>query len=122
MRNVLLLLFSFFILSLQAHNAGSIFGTVFDTKSGTPLIGVNIQIKNSLIGTGTDLNGKFELRNIQIGTYDLDFSSLGYQTVIRNVDIKENVTATININLEESVIGLDEITVQGVRPISAASI
>lgn len=121
MRNLLLLLFLFFTLSLQAHNAGSISGTVFDTKSGIPLIGVNIQIKNSLIGTSTDLHGKFELRNIQIGTCDLVFSSLGYQTLTQNVEVKENVTDTITIYLEESVIGLDEITVQGVRPISAAS-
>src|SRR3989339_1326074 len=101
MKNVLLLLFSFFTLALQAHNAGTICGTVFDTKSGIPLIGVNVQIKSSLIGTSTDLNGKFELRNIQIGTYDLVFSSLGYQTVTRNVEVKENVTDTIIINLEE---------------------
>ncbi len=121
MRNLLLLLFSFFTLFLQAHNTGSICGTVCDIKSGIPLIGVNVQIKNSLIGSSTDLNGKFGLRNIQIGTYDLVFSSLGYQTVIRNVEVKENFTDTIAISLEESVIRLDEITVQGVRPISAAS-
>ena len=121
MRNVHLLLFSFFSLSLQAHNAGCICGTVFDTKSRTPLIGVNIQIKSSLIGTSTDLNGTFKLRNIQIGTCDLVFSSLGYQTNILNFEVKENVTDTIAIYLEESVIGMDEITVQGIRPISAAS-
>ena len=121
MRNLLSILFLFLSISLLAHNADSIYGTVFDAKSGIPLIGVNVQVKSSLIGTSTDLNGKFELRNIQIGTYDLVFSSLGYKTITRKVEVKENATDTITINLEESVIGLGEITVSGVRPISAAS-
>ena len=121
MKNCLLLLLSFLTISVQAHNAGNICGMVSDAKSKMPLIGVNVQIKNSLIGTNTDLNGKFDLKNIQIGTYELAFSFLGYQTVIRNIEVRENITDTLTINLEESVIGLNEVTVQGTRPISAAS-
>jgi outer membrane receptor protein involved in Fe transport len=121
MKHCLIFLLSFLTLSVQAHNAGNICGTVSEAKNGMPIIGVNIQIKNSLIGTNTDLNGKFEFKNIQIGTYEIVFSSLGYQTVIRNIDVKENITDTLTIKLEESVIGLNEVTVQGVRPISAAS-
>ncbi|MCF6332111.1 MAG: TonB-dependent receptor [Draconibacterium sp.] len=121
MKYYLSFLLSFLIFSAQAHNAGSICGTVLDAKSGISLIGVNIQIRGSLIGTNTDLKGNFELKNIQIGTYELVFSSLGYQAVIRNIEVKENSTDTIIIKLEESFFGLDEITVQGTRPISAAS-
>jgi len=121
MKHYLLFLLSFLALSVQAHNAGNICGTVSDAKTGMPIIGANIQIKGSLIGTSTDLNGKFEFKNIQIGTYEIVFSALGYQTVVRKVDIKENTTDTLIIKLEESVIELNEVTVQGVRPISAAS-
>jgi outer membrane receptor protein involved in Fe transport len=121
MKNSLLLFLSIFTFSAVAHNAGNICGIVSDAKNGIPLIGVNIQIKRSLIGTNTDINGRFELKNIHIGTYDLVFSSVGYQTVMGNVHIKENITDTLAINLEESVIGFDEITVQGVRPVSASS-
>jgi len=119
--------FSFFfvilILSLpvHAHNAGSIYGTVSDAKSGLPLAGVNVQMRNTLIATSTDLTGKFELKNIQIGNYDLAFSFIGYKTVILNIVVKENVTDTITVNLEESITGLNEVTVQGMRPVSAAS-
>ncbi|MCL4482007.1 MAG: TonB-dependent receptor [Bacteroidetes bacterium] len=121
MKHCLLFLLSFLALSVKAHNAGNICGTVSDAKNEIPLIGVNIQVKNTLLGTTTDLNGKFYLKNIQIGTYEIVFSSLGYQTVIKNVDVKENTTDTLTVKLEESVIGLNEVTVQGVRPISAAS-
>jgi outer membrane receptor protein involved in Fe transport len=121
MKNYLLLLSILFTLSAYAHNAGSISGTVSDAKSKMPIIGANIQIANSLIATNTDLFGNFELKNIQIGTYELVFSFLGYQTIVRKVEVKENATTTLKIELNESVIGLNEITVEGIRPISAAS-
>jgi outer membrane receptor protein involved in Fe transport len=107
-------------LLVLAHNAGNICGSVIDAKNMS-LIGVNIRIKNSLIGTTTDLNGKYQLKNIQIGTYELVFSFIGYETITRQVEVKENLTDTVNVTLEESVIGLNEVTVQGIRPISAAS-
>ncbi|HRX13081.1 MAG TPA: TonB-dependent receptor, partial [Draconibacterium sp.] len=121
MRHYFLLLFSFFTLSVSSHNAGNIFGTVSDAGNGIPLIGVNVQIKNTLLGTTTDLNGKFELKNIQTGIYEIVFSSIGYQSQSRNVVVKENYTDTLIVRLEESVIGLNEVTVHGNSPVSAVS-
>ena len=55
MMKSLLLLFAIIVYPIQAHNAGNITGTVSDSKNGIPLIGVNVQIRNSLIGTTTDI-------------------------------------------------------------------
>jgi outer membrane cobalamin receptor len=85
------------------------------------LVGVYVRIKNSLIATTTDLDGNFELKNIQIGNYDVSFSFIGYKSVIQNAVVKENMTDTLNVKLEESLTGLSEVTVQATRPISAAS-
>jgi hypothetical protein len=121
MKIFLFLLFSVFKYSLQAHNAGNICGTVSDAKNGTPLIGAVVQVKSSLIATTTDLNGRFEFKNIHIGTYDLAFSFLGYKTVVKKIEVKENITDSITLNLEESVVDLTEVIIQGTQPISAAS-
>ncbi len=121
MKTNFILFFSIIALHVQAHNAGNVTGTVTDLKNGNPLIGVNVQIKSSLIGTTTDINGSFTLKNIQIGTYDIIFSFIGYQTVIQKVEIKENRTDTLKIQLEESVTSIGEVAVLGMRPISAAS-
>jgi outer membrane receptor protein involved in Fe transport len=121
MKNYLAILFLIISFPVLAHNAGNITGTVTDSQSGYPLIGVNVQLKNSLIGTTTDINGDFSFKNIQIGTYDVVFSFIGYETTERNVEVLENRTDTLNITLEESVTGIEEVTVQGIRPISAAS-
>ena len=121
MKHCLLFLISFLTISTFAHNAGSICGTVFDSQTGLPIIGANIQIKSSLIGTNSDLTGKYEFKNIQIGTYEVIFSSLGYKSAARNISIKENITDTLTVKLESSSVGLGEVTVLGLQPISAAS-
>ena len=105
MRACLLFLFIIVVIPSYAHNAGNISGTVSDIKNGSPLIGVYVWINNSLITTTTDLEGKFELKNIQIGNYEVSFSYIGYKTVIQNATVKENMTDTLKVKLEESVTG-----------------
>lgn len=121
MKSCFFFLFAVITMPVHAHNAGNIFGRVSETKGGIPLVGVNVQIKSSLIATTTDLNGNFELKNIQIGNYEVSFSFIGYKTVIQNAVVKENMTDTLFVRLEESLTGLSEVTVQATRPISAAS-
>lgn len=121
MKYSLFFLFLFFGFLAKAHNAGNILGNVYDSKSGKPIVGINVQVKNTLIGTTTDLYGKFEFKNVQIGTYELVFSSLGYRMLVQKVDVKENNTDTLTVKLEASAIDLNEITIEAVRPVSAAS-
>ena len=121
MKKYYIIFLLFLVESVHGHNAGNICGTVLQAKDKSPIIGVTIQIKNSLFATNTDINGKFEFKNIQIGSYELVCSLLGFKTESRTINIKENITDTITINLEESIIDINEVTVQAVRPISAAS-
>ncbi len=120
MRNLLLLIL-ICPLSVSAHNAGDIRGKVADVKNASPIVGAVITLKGTLIGTISDINGNYEFKNIQIGDYELVCSLVGYKSITRPVIIKENITDTINFELEESVIGLNEVTIEGIRPVSAAS-
>lgn len=121
MRNSLILFLAVFSLPIYALDGGNVRGKCSEATKGIPLVGVVIQIKGSLIGTMSDINGKFELKNIQVGNYELSFSLLGYKTIIQNVVIRENITDTLSLNLEEAVIDLMEVTIEGNRPVSAAS-
>ena len=53
-------------------------GTVTEEK-GETLLGVNVQIKGSNIGTVTDINGKFSLKTEKSGDI-LVLSYLGFET------------------------------------------
>ncbi len=65
-----------------AQGSGEIWGRVVDSKSGESIPGANVVIKtgNSLLGTQTDADGYYRLKNLAPGTYNLELSYVGYGT------------------------------------------
>ena len=60
MRKSLALLLTFF-LCVTAYAQKTISGTVIDKDLNEPLIGVNVLLKGTTIGTVTDFDGKYSL-------------------------------------------------------------
>ena len=79
-------------------------GMVKDVN-GEPLIGVNVKIKGSNVGTITDIDGNFTIRTKKGDV--LEFSYVGY--TVQNVTITGNTT--LNIVLQEDNAVLDEVVV-----------
>ncbi len=85
-------------------------GTVSDAKTGETLIGVTIQIKGTVIGTTTDIYGKYKLSSDQLtATSILLFSYIGY-TPVEQV---AGSLAVIDIKLSPEQTMLDEVVVIG---------
>jgi outer membrane receptor for ferrienterochelin and colicin len=103
-----LFLFVFFKISAQ-HT--TIKGKVIDAKTNETLIGCNILIQGTYIGTVTDLDGNYELKNIEPGTYNLVISYISYNQKIERVSIQKNQTINLDITLEPATIDLSEISV-----------
>lgn len=82
-------------------------GTVTDNE-GNPLIGVNIQIKGTQLGTSTDFDGRYSLGNVEEDAV-LVVSYIGYQTQ----EIFVNGQQSINITLLSDSELLDEVVVVG---------
>jgi outer membrane receptor for ferrienterochelin and colicins len=61
-------------------NAGTIEGIVYDAKTQEALPGVNVLVRGTVRGTTSDARGKYQLRSMPVGTYDISFSLLGYTT------------------------------------------
>lgn len=80
MKNLLVSFLAFFSLTLSAQN-GYIRGTVIDDESGETIIGANAAILNPLMGTSTDLDGKFSI-SIAEGSYKVQVSFISFQTLI----------------------------------------
>ena len=60
-----LALLSFF--SFQALSQGTITGTVKDVKTGEAIIGANVVIQGTTIGSATDVEGNFLINNVKEG-------------------------------------------------------
>lgn len=102
-------LFLFFILlnSLAFSQDQKITGRVLASTNGTPLSGVTVKIKDKKTATTTNADGNFTINAPKGAT--LQFSYVGYQL---NEVITGN-NANVEVNLEASNQGLDEVVVVG---------
>jgi len=76
---VFLILFS--IISNAQENTITIYGKVVDKFTQQPLPGANVLVVNTNFGASTDLNGKFKIRNLPPGEYQLRASILSYSSL-----------------------------------------
>ena len=105
---VFLCLFIFQINTFRAQERFTLSGTITDELSNETLIGVNIIIPDLQTGTITNEYGFFSI-TLPKGTYDLQISYLGFNTINETITLDEN--KTINYKLSELTETLDEIII-----------
>lgn len=111
-----IIILSFF--SLSAQEMGSISGKVTEKKSKEALLGVNILLKGTYYGAATDFDGKYIIKNINPGTYNIEVSLIGYKAVKYGaIKVEKGKTKQLDIELEESALTLgQEVVIVGARP------
>ncbi len=102
----LVCLFIFLMSSISVFAQKSITGKVVDA-SGEPLIGVNVLVKGTTVGTITDYDGKYQIEAPANGT--LSFTYIGYI----GQEIKVAGQRVINVTMKEDTKTLDEVVVIG---------
>ncbi len=97
----------------EGTTKGSISGIVVDKESKQPIPNVSIQIIGTAVGTATDTDGKFTLKNIEEDVYKLKYSSVGYtQYIETNVRVVRNKTTVVKeIALDEQAVTGDAVEV-----------
>ena len=104
MKNLLFL----FIVSFSTANAAVIKGKVTD-KNNVPLSFTSILIKNTGIGTSTNILGNFQI-NLSEGNYTIVCQHIGFKTIEKKIKVK-NENQTIDFVLEEQQYTLNEVVV-----------
>ena len=84
---------------------------------------VNIYIQNTKLGTSSNEDGYYQIKNIPSGTYKIVVSSLGYKTKTTKITFNKNENEKIIQNFSlVSDNSLDEIVVSGnLRPVSKSA-
>lgn len=119
MKKAIIVTFSF--LSVLFAQSMTIEGIVKDKKTQKNLIGANVFIVGTSIGTSTDADGKYKLKKVKPGSYKMKASYIGYQAV--EVDIELTSTKNITQDFELSYVSLQgeaiEVTAQARGQIDA---
>jgi TonB-dependent receptor len=98
--------------SIMYAETGTIRGTLTDKSTGEALIGANVILKGTTIGSTTDLDGLYSIENIEEGTYTLEVSYLSYRTqFIEQVIVKVNEVTLVNTAMEEESSQLEEVVI-----------
>ena len=100
----------FFIISIMAAQKVSLSGIVSDTKEGTPLVGANVYLVGTSLGTATNEEGFYTIKGIKKGSYVVKVTYIGYKTledsiVLNEEDIsKDFILSYTSIQGEEVVV------------------
>lgn len=112
-----LLLFVSGILPVLSQQ-GLIRGIVNDSKNGETLVACQLALQGTSIGAITDLDGKFELKDVTPGNYNLIFVYISYENLVLPVTVGKGDTVNLKVRLNPSVITINEVTVKGQRRVN----
>jgi iron complex outermembrane receptor protein len=103
------LLALFLGLSIFASAQNKVIGTISDNQN-QPFFGVIISIPEIHKETSSNQNGKYVLSNLPNGNFKIIFKHIGFETITKDLKIKENETI-IDIVLQEETHQMDEVIV-----------
>src|SRR5690625_5068703 len=113
--------FFFFLLSsvVFAQRTGQIIGSVEDKNTLENLLGVNISIEGTNLGTTTDMEGMFKI-SLPVGTYAVTASYVGYKKVTQyNIEVSSGNDRMLSFSLEPDAGILDVVVLDTNRETSA---
>lgn len=104
--------------NLYSQTTGSITGSVIDAKDRLPLVGAVVQIVGTSKGSVTNDNGEYLIINVDVGTYSVEATYIGY-TSQKQEGVRVSVDTKTRVNFELSASGneikTDVIVIQAER-------
>jgi TonB-linked SusC/RagA family outer membrane protein len=89
-------------------------GTVKD-ETGSPMVGVPIQLRGTTIGTLSDIDGTYTLTGtVNAGTYEMIATIIGYASSVKKVDVSaSSANLKQDFDLSPDALNLNEVLVIG---------
>ena len=97
--------------SSLAQVTGSVSGRVID-ETGAPLVGATVYLQGSQTGAATDMDGRFSILQVPVGTYNLVVSFVGFTSqTLFNVNVKSVGNPDFNFKLAPDIAALGGVIV-----------
>lgn len=97
--------------SVILAQGGTLRGFVYEEDSGEPVIFTNVYLKGTSLGASTDVNGYFSINHIPDGTYTLQVTYLGLDTLKKQVDISDDRIITEKLFLKKSTVQMQTVEI-----------
>ena len=113
--NIRIFIYMIIILSIaNILHAFEIRGKIVDQNDGSPIVGANIFLMGTRLGSSSDRLGEFTISNVDPGRFTITLSHIGYKVIKRNLSIKDkDIYATFTA--EPIVLKGQQITVSAMR-------
>jgi iron complex outermembrane recepter protein len=112
MKHVLAVFLCFLAVGLAKAQNGSISGTLTDADSKEPIIGASVLVEKTNLGSITDLEGKFTIKNVPAGSQTVLIKYIGYEDLKQTLDVKGGETAALGaLTLQSTAIAVREVEV-----------
>lgn len=96
----------------QPNTTAILTGRVTDAAGGEPLVGAHVFIASSMIGTTTDVDGRYRLERVPTGAHRLYVSIIGFEADFLDVMLRTSRVYEFDFELSESVIEVGEVVVE----------
>ena len=106
----------FFFLALSytcIAQTGEMRGFIYEEATSEPSIYTSVYLKGTNYGAQTNLDGFFTISRIPPGKYNLVVTSIGFDTIFQQIEIKRGDLITKKYYLKKSSIEIKEIEVSG---------
>lgn len=101
-----------------AGTTGKIAGKIIDKETGEPLVGVNVIVKGTTLGTTTNLDGFFTILFVPPGEQTVVASLLGYAPVtVTHLVVRIDQTSPVNVALIPQAIETGTVVIVAERNI-----
>ena len=80
------------LLPALALAQNSVSGTVTDKDSGQPLVGVNVVVEGTAMGSATGADGSYTISDVSDGSYTVTATYIGYSDQSKSVSVNGSST------------------------------
>jgi len=87
-------------MELYAHNKTIRGRVMMDGNRNEPIIGATVRITNSVLGSITNRNGRFEIKGVPDGTHEIVITSVGMKPIVYIVELEHVDGDEVELDLE----------------------
>ncbi len=96
-----------------AQYPGELTGHIADAITGEPVEGALVEVIGTSLSALSDGRGAFHIRGLEPGRLSVRFTRLGYESQVREIDLRNGETTWLAVELGARPIVIDGVSVEG---------